>query len=383
MKVLVTDGQLRKSLTAVRQLGVLGHEVWVAEDTPVALARFSKWAKGALRSPPLGDPKRFSGWLQDTLIGQRFDLVLPMDDESTEAATLLGGRAAACALVPEADHYQWFRDKGRTIDLARSLGMDTPESRLVDTEQDLIELLAQWPQGFILRPRRGAGGRGVRLVKRPDEAVAAFRRWASAGGGMIAQEWIAVSAKWDVGLLYGAHGEFLAGFVQRELRWFPEPYGASTVQVSASRPDLVAMARQLVESVGWRGPLEVEFLEAEDSGRMVLAEVNPRYWNSLAVAVAAGVDFPGLQAAAMAGHPNASPPVYRVGVGCRWSMPADLLHFLSHPARWFGRQALGGDVRALTDDIWSLDDMGPTVAFPLIAVAMALRPEMWRMLFRW
>lgn len=383
MKVLVTDGQLRKSLAVVRRLGAAGHEVWVAEDTPIALARFSKWATGALRSPALGDPKRFSGWLQDTLLRKGFDLVLPMDDESTEAAILLGGRAAACALVPAADQYQLFRDKGRTIALAKSLGMDIPESRMVDTDQDLVEAMGQWPHGFILRPRQGSGGRGVRLVRTQEEAVSAFKRWAGAGQGMIAQEWIQVAAKWDVGLLYGSAGEFLAGFAQRELRWFPEPYGASTIQVSVIRPDLVATARRLVESIGWRGPVEVEFLEGEDSGRMVLAEVNPRYWNSLAVAVAAGVDFPGLQTAAMAGHPNASPPAYRAGVGCRWSMPADWLHFFSHPGRWFGQQALAGEVQSLTDDIWSADDMGPSVAFPLIALAMALRPEMWRMLFRW
>lgn len=383
MKVLVTDGQLRKSLAVVRSLGATGHEVWVAEDTPIALARFSKWAAGALRSPALGDPQRFSKWLQRTIIEQKIDLLMPMDDESTEAAIMLGGRAAARTLLPESDQFQIFRDKGQTMALALQLGIDVPGSRLVDTDQDLDQAVQQWPDGFILRPRQGGGGRGVSLVRTRAEAAGVRQRWAASGGGMIAQEWIQVATKWDVGLLYGYDGELRASFVQQELRWFPEPYGASTVQVSAIRPDLVEIARKLVETVGWRGPVEVEFLAEAEGGRMVLAEVNPRYWNSLAVAVAAGVDFPSLQAAAMSGAPPLSPPAYDAGVGCRWSMPADALHWWSHPGRWFGQHTLPGTVRTLTDDIWSADDVGPTVAFPLIAASLALRPQMWRMLFRW
>lgn len=383
MRILVTDGQLRKTLAAVRSLGAAGHQVWVAEDTPIALARFSRWATGALRSPPLGDVARLSDWLRGVVRAYGIELVMPMDDESTEAAIQLGDAAGALSLVPGSDQFQIFRDKARTMAQAAEAGVAVPAWQAVTSDADLEDAFQRWPAGFILRPRRGGGGRGVALVRSFVQARQALDRWAAAGGGMLAQELIRVGGKWDVGLLYDQQGELAASFVQQELRWYPEPYGTSTVQVSASRSDLVAVARRLVESVGWHGPVEVEFLQDRDDGRVWLAEVNPRYWASLALAIEAGVDFPLLAADLARGAGAGAAPSYRPGLACRWSMPADVLHWLAHPRRWLGARDLPAGIERLTDDIWSTQDLGPTVAFPLIAASLALRPQMWRMLFRW
>ncbi len=383
MRILTTDGQLRKTLTVVRSLGAAGHEVWVAEDTPIALARFSHWAAGALVSPPLGDVDRLADWLGQAVRTQGIDLVMPMDDESTEATIHLGSALGALSLVPEAEQFWTFRDKERTAHAAARAGVAVPQWHAVASEADLKEALQRWPGGFILRPRLGGGGRGVEVVRTWAEARRWVARWAGPSGGMLAQEFIAVAAKWDVGLLYDQAGTLAASFVQKELRWYPEPFGTSTVQVSSDRPDLVALARQLVEAVGFRGPVEVEFLEEAGSGRLWLAEVNPRYWASLALAVEAGVDFPLLHAELARGARAGAIPSYRPGVACRWSMPADILHWFKHPRRWLGQRGLPQGVRRPVDDIWCRKDVGPTVAFPLIAASLALRPKMWRMLFRW
>jgi len=54
-------------------------------------------------------------------------------------------------------------------------------------------------------------------------------------------------------------------------------------------------------------------------------EINPRFWGSLALAMAAGVDFPSLLYE-MAIDGDVKPVLdYRVGVKARWFLPGDLI----------------------------------------------------------
>jgi hypothetical protein len=78
----------------------------------------------------------------------------------------------------------------------------------------------------------------------------------------------------------------------------------------------------------------VEFRVRAD-GTPVFLEVNGRFWNSLALAVYAGADFPALLAQ-MAEHDDvAAAPAYRSGVRCRWLL-GDFRHLLEV---WRGKPA--------------------------------------------
>ncbi len=70
----------------------------------------------------------------------------------------------------------------------------------------------------------------------------------------------------------------------------------------------------------------VEFRQRAD-GTPVFLEVNGRFWNSLPLAIYAGVDFPGLLAE-MAERGDIRPQSgYRVGVRCRWLL-GDFRHVM-------------------------------------------------------
>jgi predicted ATP-grasp superfamily ATP-dependent carboligase len=58
-------------------------------------------------------------------------------------------------------------------------------------------------------------------------------------------------------------------------------------------------------------------------------EVNGRFWGSIALAIASGVDFPHLLYK-MAVEGDVKPVFnYKVGVKCRWLIPGDILHLLA------------------------------------------------------
>jgi predicted ATP-grasp superfamily ATP-dependent carboligase len=84
----------------------------------------------------------------------------------------------------------------------------------------------------------------------------------------------------------------------------------------------------------------VEFRLRSD-GTPVFLEVNGRFWNSLALAVYAGVDFPRLLAElGLRGDTAAGGGTYRAGVRCRWWL-GDVRHlvevFRGAPAGYPGR----------------------------------------------
>ena len=75
----------------------------------------------------------------------------------------------------------------------------------------------------------------------------------------------------------------------------------------------------------------VEFKKDTRTGEYVLMEINPKFWGSLDLAIAAGVDFPGL-ACRMALEGDIAPVCsYATGVKFRWLLPADLFHVMTNP----------------------------------------------------
>lgn len=73
---------------------------------------------------------------------------------------------------------------------------------------------------------------------------------------------------------------------------------------------------RLLEELEWHGPAMVEFKRDPRDGRFRLVEVDPRFWGSLALPVAAGVDFPYRYYRLARGDVDPTPPDYETDVGC-------------------------------------------------------------------
>jgi len=133
---------------------------------------------------------------------------------------------------------------------------------------------------------------------------------------------------------------------------------------------MVEAAHALLGSLRWHGVAMVEFKLDPRDGRPKLMEINGRFWNSLPLAVAAGVDFPFLlyRLATEGDVPECFE--YRSGVRCRW-LVGDAQHLAGvlrgRPAGWpdafpsRGRtvadfmKCFGRDLHY--DDLWISDPM--------------------------
>jgi predicted ATP-grasp superfamily ATP-dependent carboligase len=326
-RAVVTDGDERAALAAVRSLGSAGWHVVVASQRRRSLAAASRHATGeVVVPPPLGDPEGFRGAVAALVQRERPALLLPV----SEAALLALGAdrtpfAPATVPFPSLEVIRRAADKVEVARLAGALGIGVPDTLILDAPRALSPAeLASLVFPVVLKPGRSVrpddapGGKfTVSYAADADQLAARLAALPPAAFPLLLQRRV-VGPGAGVFLLVDG-GEILAAFAHRRVRERPPSGGVSVCRESvALDPELRAAALRLLRALEWRGVAMVEFKIDEATGTPYVMEVNPRLWGSLQLAIDAGVDFPVLLAEWALGRRLPAPPDYRVGVRSRW-----------------------------------------------------------------
>jgi glutathione synthase/RimK-type ligase-like ATP-grasp enzyme len=321
--VLVTDGETRAALAAVRSLGRRGLAVHVASSAPRSLAAASRRCAAEHVTP---DPEQSpAAWVEAIERAVQAlpqpALVLPVTEVAT--ANLLGHGVERRRLVaaPPRAAFEIAVDKLALGERAAAAGLAVPRTRLLEQPSDFAAL----PEGFaypvIVKARRSrwldaaAWRRGGVHVVRDAEALRRLESAPDLGGGALLQELVPGHGE---GLFFLAdRGETRVVFSHRRLREKP-PHGGVSVLCEAAPPDPLAAeaGARLLKDLGWHGVAMLELRRAPDGTGYVM-ELNPRLWGSLQLAIDAGVDFPALLVDLVRGAPIAT-PTPRYGVRTRW-----------------------------------------------------------------
>jgi predicted ATP-grasp superfamily ATP-dependent carboligase len=325
--VLVTDGEQRAALAAVRSLGRAGRRVLVAASHGPSLAGISRFTARSFVVPnALSDPQAFAGAVHALAAANQVDVILPITEPALLA--LLATRESSSRPripFPSVDLFRRVSDKSVVLALAPELGIAVPEQRVVKNREEAASLRAG-ALGFplVLKPGRsiadGAEGRvrlnvlhaadgsalEARLAQLPDAAfpLLAQRRIVGPGVGVFLLVW---------------EGQLKALFAHRRLREKP-PAGGVSVYCESVPADsgLVDRSRALLERLGWQGVAMVEYKIDAATGTPYLMEINGRLWGSLQLAIDSGVDFPALLVASVLAEQPPPVTTWRTGVRLRW-----------------------------------------------------------------
>jgi predicted ATP-grasp superfamily ATP-dependent carboligase len=172
-------------------------------------------------------------------------------------------------------------------------------------------------------------------------------------------------------------GDALARVQQRAEAIWPPGAGGSVRAVTVPVDETLAeqVSRLLVE-LGWTGLAQVQFISGK--GEPALLDLNGRFYGSLELAVAAGVDLAAVWAAQAAGRPAPTCAEARVGVRYH-SLEGDLRRVMARPRAKLLREVLGcaGYARGATPSIWRADDPWPGLRYSAhLARRLASKP--WR-----
>lgn len=384
--VLLTNGQQRKTLAAVRSLGMKGIRVLVSEETRCNPSAFSKFCSKFILSPNARkEPNRYYKWLYSTIINEKCDVLIPMDDDVLEIViNHYDELSQICAIpIPAMQSYFNATDKGKSVMHVQACGVPCPKSVCIKELEELNDLPVDMTYPLIIKPRKSSGSRGIKIVNTQEELVKVYLDIHQQYPFPIIQEYIGLGERYDVCMLYDKNHELKAYFVQKEIRHFPIDIGPSTVQQSVEHPELLTMAKKIMQDLPWYGVVELEFMVDSRNGKLQFMEINSRFWASLQMAIDSGIDFPYLLYKLAVGEEVKNQFHYEVGCMCRWLLPGDILHFIfNQDRRNMNPPFISNKKQRIKDDIISKQDPMPVLGFILACFRYLLDFNMWRFMFK-
>lgn len=263
-------------------------------------------------------------------------MLLPMEDETIDLAARFRDVLARLTYLPVVSHAQLSaaRQKDSVLKLAAGLGIPIPQTWYIDNLAQIDRLKATLPYPVVIKPRIGAGAVGVAYPRNPDELAVQYRHLHRRFPYPLIQEKIPTRGHgYGASFLMDHNAKVKAAFVHKRLREFPVTGGASTLRESARNDTIRDMAEALLKALNWFGVAMVEFKIDPRDGTPKLMEINPRFWGSLALAIASGVNFPYLLLRMAHGEDFKPVEHYTIGKKARWLLPGDVLHFIHNPQR--------------------------------------------------
>jgi predicted ATP-grasp superfamily ATP-dependent carboligase len=377
---LVTGSEHPAGLAALRALDRAGFEPWAAVESPASLGARSRAAAGRVEVPdPRPEPDAFVSAVAEAAKRLGAAAVLP----GTEAALIaLAGRENAfppglAVGVPPETVVRRATDKTALKQLSSSAGLNVPPTRVVDREGVGASEELYFPS--VVKPVRSElskEGRLWRFEARRVESPAGLERALRILPGevglvqpYIEGRLISFNGVAFEGRLYGANQHVVH-------RVWPERCGqAAYAETIPMAPERERAAAAFMKELGWSGVFNLQLIERD--GRDYVIDLNPRFYVSLTLATAAGLNLPAIWTSLLLGLPVEARG-YRAGVRFR-EEKGDLRAILSRLRRGELRAARGLLPRRRTvHALFSIRDPRPGLSIIRDAAAAVRRRIKWK-----
>jgi carbamoyl-phosphate synthase large subunit len=281
---------------------------WVAADIDPHAVGLYLVPAGRRVLIPRGDDPALVDRLLDACARHRVEVLWPtVDTELLPVATAAGrfARAGVAVLSAPVSALETCLDKWRLVERCRDV-VRVPGTTLLTADTDL----AGQPEPYVLKPRRGAGGRGVRVVHGPADTAGVPR-----DGSYLCQEYLP-GEEFSIDVLSRPDGSVAAAVPRRRDK---VDSGIAVAGRTVRDPELEDFGAAVATAVGSTGVANVQ-ARRDRAGRPALLEVNPRLPGTMPLTVAAGVDMPAWALLSLLGGPIPAGLSYReIAVVRHWT----------------------------------------------------------------
>ena len=372
MKVFVSDAHSRATLQIVRSLGSKGIEVYSGETFKITPTYYSKYLSGYLiYKDPSKDPKGFVRQLNNFCIKNDINIIIPVVDHVYNALGKYRNLLSPDIILPISEYNKFLmaRDKLSTVRICEKIGVPVPKTYF-EKKLDIMYIKNKFDLPIVIKPRKSSGSRGIKLINRWGKLKEEFIKISRKYGIPMIQEFIPHGGAYGVGVLYN-QGKMQLSFTYKRLREFPEGGGPSTLRVAIHRADIEQLAKKIMDYLQWHGVAMVEFRVNKETGVPYLMEINPRYWGSLRLAIASGLDIPYAHYQMALGKKITVKNTYKEGTLARWLLFGDIMWFLTARNRNKVKEFFKPH-KNIHYDILSLSDPLPAVGSLLEAILFFL-----------
>ena len=191
--------------------------------------------------------------------------------------------------------FQTCFDKNKTGQLARRLGINVAEERLISSSAEVDDFEMKWHPPAVVKPVSSvdllAPGSRRQVVKvyDLDELGHVLKNMVRDGPVLVQENFPGRGVGVEV---LARNGRVLAAFQHARVHEPVHGGGSSYRKSVPLRPELVRAASALAEAIALTGVAMFEFRVNDERNDWILIEINGRFWGSLPLAVSAGMDFP-------------------------------------------------------------------------------------------
>ena len=296
MKILITGLFEPAALHAIRRFGQLGYEVHAAEGHLLAYAGFSRYVARRIRLPNMRYfPERYAKRLLQVLESGDYEYYFPSYEEiilmSHYRERVL---AATKSVIPDTDRLLRLHDKARLDELAREVGVDTPQIFVPHSLEEAREMVATVDLPIAVKLRASSGAAGFRQVhdraslEREYFDVVRVNRLPESDLPML-QQLIDGPTTCTLHLCQG--GKVFGEVMYRGLRTMPRSGGTTVLRESISDPASREAAAKLISALDYDGLCGFDFVVDRTTGRPYVVDGNCRITPAITMAYHGGCDM--------------------------------------------------------------------------------------------
>ena len=321
--VLVLGRDIRAFLAVIRSLGRKRLFVHAGMCPPDDLALKSKYVAYHHDIPEYSpDSDEWINRIVELIGIYNFKLIVPTHDESAIPIQLHMSQLTALTnvyhLTPET--FDIAFDKIKSSNLAADLGIKLPKQNTVSIDN----LKAGLPTGFnlpiVIKPSSSYTStdlgkrREVMIIKSSAQLGDTVEKYADWGEVLIQEVFRGIGTGVEV---LANNGEILACFQHMRVHE-PLSGGASSYRKSVPiNPELKTATEKLIRALNYTGVAMVEFKFNPQTEYWIFIEINGRFWGSLPLAIASGVDFPYFLYELFVNNDTRLRDLGKIGVHCR------------------------------------------------------------------
>lgn len=335
-KVFILGHDTRSFLTVIRSLGRKGLVVHVGISTKGSVALSSKYIS-KIHLLPSSPKEEWKAEVLKIMKQEKFDLVIPTNDGQNllfqQFRDELEPYGRIYLLNDEV--FKITYNKMETYNLCERCGVNYPKSKLLKQGDNVPSLLEPYKFPLILKPRSSVylsdihNKNRVKKIYDKEQFETSLKIMLQKGDVVIQDYFDGIGVGIEV---LAANGIILTVFQHIRVH---EPLNGGGSSYRKSMPvdkDLLDASKKLIRALKYTGVAMLEFRVNPKQANWTLIEINGRFWGSLPLAVAAGVDFPYYLYQMLVDGKQDFPADYRYNIYCR-NTASDLSWIVEHLKR--------------------------------------------------
>ena len=384
MSLLMTDANGVGGLAIARSLGKQGIEVTASSAKKDAICFHSKYVRNKLIYPDIylgpSAKKNFLNWLLEELSTKNYGVFFPIDEPILLAVAENIEKISRYThlVMPELDALQTAVDKSKLTKFAIKHNLSVPKTyfyeELIDfSDYDFSQIFEEIGSPLIIKPYTGAGAKGQVLVYAGENIREIFTANVANHGPCMIQEFIRGTI-YNAAFIFNSESKLRSTYIGKTVRQFPVSGGVSVCVETVVDNGVLEPCVKLLRKLGYKGVCMVDVIRDRVDGKVKILELNPRFYASVCLPIAAKVDFPYLLYRLSIDGDIERNLSYEPGVRCR-HLYGDFKHMLTILKQGqaenysFSRgQTIVNFLKFHRDNgyyDWSLDDPKPFLSLPI------------------